>query len=47
MTDIAGETYYKVSVGHYTDRSTADNMANEIKNKGYKTRIETERDYNN
>lgn len=47
MTDIAGETYYKVSVGHYTDRTTADNVANEIKNKGYKTRIETERDYQN
>lgn len=47
MTDIAGDTYYKVTVGHYTDRSTADNAANEIKAKGYKTRIETERDYEN
>ena len=45
--EVAGEVYYKVTVGHYADKKVAENMANEIKSKGYNTRLETERNYQN
>jgi hypothetical protein len=43
--DIAGDTYYEITVGHYTTKDLAENVANEIRGKGYTPRIVTEKVY--
>ena len=43
--EVGGDVYYQVTVGHYTNKDTAENVAHEIRGKGYAPRVETEKVY--